>query len=598
MPFRSRQISQDVAQGAADGAPAQPAAFDLGWTLQILRRNFGFIATVVGAFLALAVVYLTMATPIYTATGELIFDLREPKVVSNNPILQSLGADQYVIDSQVEVVKSLSVAKRVINQLGLRKPPEPAAGTTWRRFFDFGSKPTPVASDEIPQAEYEAFARRLTVQRKGVSFVILVSYSHPDPVKAAAITNAVMESYTSEQKKVKVETISAANSWLQSRVDELRQKVIESERRVQQFKTEDAAIDAKVMNTIYATFLTRLKETQSQEALQSSDARIVSSAVPPAQPSSPKKMLTMALALALGLSLGAMVAVLRGMIDPLLRDAGDVTRLTDTAVLATLPRRSAEEMQQLAVYAAQEADNETNERGNSVVLRPQDSPYGQAVFALRQAIVETQPLEAHKLVAIVSPRSGEGKTTTAINLAREAALSGVRTLLIDGDLRAAAASELLAPGGRERSLVDVVAGTAALKDVLVQDQLSPMQVCPAPDAAHAVPRPTDVLAGRNFAKLARDLRKDFDLVVIDTPGFLEYPDGRALLRVVDRLVVVADLGHTAREDLGDVLKAASVLPSGQVGLALNASGNKPQGRGGIASLRAAWSVLARKVQPT
>jgi Mrp family chromosome partitioning ATPase/capsular polysaccharide biosynthesis protein len=582
MPVRNRTISQDLSPGATEGSGAdggRGTPLDMAWTLRILRRNLLLIAGIVAAMLALAVGYLSIATPLYTATGELIFDLREPKIVSANPILQSFGADQYVIDSQVEVVRSLSVARRVINQLDLRQKPSTASVPLWKRWLDFGPAATKPAADDIPQSDYNAFLRRLTVQRKGVSFVILVSYSHPDPVKAAAITNAVMDAYTSEQRRVKVETIAAANNWLQNRVDELRLKVIEAERRVQQFKTEDAAIDAKVMNTIYATFLTRLKETQQQEALQASDARIVSTAVAPTQPSSPKKVLTMALALALGLSIGSLVAVARGMVDPVLYDAEDVARITDVPIIVQLPHRSAQELRRLAeahVQAPQSEDvcDEDGEEPSRRPARPQDSAYGQAMFTLRQALIDTTQMDAHRLVAIVSPRAGEGKTTTALNLAREAAASGSRTLIVDADLRSGAASAVMAPDARERSLVDYVFGAATLKETLVKDALSSAMICPAPDAEHAVERPTDVIAGRGFFKAARDMRKDFDLVIFDTPGFLDYPDSRALLRAVDRVVAVVDLGQTTRQDLRALIAIASALPQGLAGLALNTSGNR------------------------
>lgn len=578
MPVRKRPLSQDLGTGASEGTTSGEAGaaipFDLHWCLRHLRRNIGFIAKTVAAFLALGIVYLAQATPIYTATGELIFDLREPKVVTSNPILQSLGADQYVIDSQVEVVRSLSVARQVITKLSLRQPPS-AEPTFLRRLLSFGSTPKPAVVDEIPQSEYEQFLRRLTVQRKGLSFVILVSYSHRDPVMAARITNAVMEAYTSEQRRVKVETITAANAWLQQRVEELRQRVIEAERKVQQFKTEDAAIDAKVMSTIYATFLTRLKETQSQEALQTSDARIVSAAVPPTFPSSPKKPLTLGLALALGFSLGAMIALLRGMFDPVIYDAEDLPRLTDLPVLAELPfRRPVPAQVHAEVVDIAGVDDAAAEpvAAAPTLIRSQDTEYGQAVFALRQALIEPASLERSRLVAVVSPRGGEGKTTTAVSLARESAASGIHTLLVDANLRRADASELVAPGSRPRSLVEVVEGGAELKDILIADHDSPMTVCPAPDSDHVIERPSNVLSGRGFLKMAHEMRREFELVVLDTPAFLDYPDARAMLSVLDRILIVVDLGHTESEDLKAVIKAASVLPHGQVGLVLNRSG--------------------------
>lgn len=216
------------------------------WVLRALRRNIALLLGSVLACLALAGVYLILAQPKYMATSQLIIDLRQPRIISDNPILQSLGADQYVIDSQVEVIRSRSVINRVIDQLGLDNPNR-TPGTFGSGNGAAGKAGNASTSHAEEEAHRDAFIERisknLTVQRKGLSFVIEIGYTDPDPADAALVANALVEAYLGEQRDSKIATVEAANKWLVARVEELRARVAEAERRVQRFKAEHNIVD-------------------------------------------------------------------------------------------------------------------------------------------------------------------------------------------------------------------------------------------------------------------------------------------------------------------------------------------------------------------
>ncbi len=553
--FGADRFSEVGASDASGGVMIGGTIIDLPWIWRAIKQNIRTIAGSIAACALLGVVYLLLATPQYTATGELVFDLREPKVISSNPILQSLGADQYVIESQVELVKSRLILQRVIERFGLveltdtRPTPLPA-----------GQRQPTGEADSIPDKVFEGFARRLSAQRKGTSFVIEVSYLDRNPQRAARVANAIMEAYIAEQRRIKVDTVSAANKWLSARVDELRDRLIEAERQVQEFKTEEAQVNARVMGNIYATFLMRLKETQSQESLQTSDARIVSYAVVPSKPSSPKTLMTMAGMGLAGLSLGLFLAFFRAMRQPVIQDAWDAERVSGLPVLGQLDNIANESERPVGNGSNGDA-NAPDFRSRMAalhVLHHPNSDYTQSIFTLKHVIEQAEPTNGSKLVAIVSPRSGDGKTTLATNLARYAASAGLKTLLADTDLRTAMASQRIHPGAISVGPTAIQDVAARLKNAVVKDPRSTLMLYPATETRHTMARPADVLASRSFPGVVRRMREEYEFVVFDTPGTLDFPDARLLVRLVDWIVVVVNAGQTTREDLERLLRECAV----------------------------------------
>jgi Mrp family chromosome partitioning ATPase len=208
------------------------------------------------------------------------------------------------------------------------------------------------------------------------------------------------------------------------------------------------------------------------------------------------------------------------------------------------------------------------------VLHHPNSDFTQSVFTLKHVIEQAEPTNGSKLVAIVSPRGGDGKTTVATNLARYAASAGLKTLLADTDLRTAMASQRVHPGaiGVGPSTLQDVA--ARLKNAVVKDPRSPLMLYPATETRHAMARPADILASRSFPSLVRRMREEYEFVVFDTPGALDFPDARLLVRLVDWIVVVVHAGQTSREDLERLLKECAVdqwngAPGKVLGLVVN-----------------------------
>ena len=562
---------------------AAPAGlnFSLGWCLRAVQTYWPTLISTVIAALMPAFFYLSYAKPRYAAVGEIIFDVREQKVTTSNPIIQGLNLDNYAIDSQVEIMRSYGVVSAAIARLDLDKG-KLANGddANWETMFPIvgalAGADRPRAEAMVTQERFNLFLSGLFVERKGVSYVMQVSYMDPDPNTAARAVNTIMASYLSIQRRVKAETVQKAYEWLVMRTEELRLKLVEAELRLQKFKTEDAVIEAKVMNTIYSNFMMRMKETQSQEMLQTPDARIVSTAVPPTRPVSPKRGLVLAFSLAAGLSTGLALIFLQARREPHVGDPVDIARLTRLQPLALLPW-----LHDDGAYDTHGAHDIHDTRAiGAHVLRSHADGYAQALYKLVQELEDLKQAGTALVVAVVSARDGEGKTTTVLNLARCGATAGLKTLLIDADFHTAAGTHAVFDVSPGRTLEDYVNGSALAADCIDKDPLSPLSICCAPSPRLSLTRRADVFNAANFAKFVDETRRTCDLVVIDTPAFCEHADARAILRHVDTVIVIAKMHQTRKDELATVVSFCERrLPRGFGVVATNAASDAVPGAG-------------------
>jgi len=181
--------------------------------------------------------------------------------------------------------------------------------------------------------------------------------------------------------------------------------------------------------------------------------------------------------------------------------------------------------------------------------------------ALRHMIEELHANAGVGVVAISSPSVGDGKTTTAINLAGALAQSpDTRVLLVDADLRRPAVGEKLglqitpSPG-----LVGLLLDrTLPLSSAVRRRSPFSLDILPAGDTPAA---PYEVLRSPRFADLMKDARSYYNYVIVDTPPLVGVPDCRVVASVVDGFVIVVAAHRTPKRLVEDAL---SVVESGKI----------------------------------
>jgi non-specific protein-tyrosine kinase len=277
--------------------------------------------------------------------------------------------------------------------------------------------------------------------------------------------------------------------------------------------------------------------------------QIASLAVPPEEQSWPRPMLSLAVATLVGLLLGIGIAVALELVNPLVLRDEDVLA-EGLSLLGRVPRTSMRGLQ-------------AQLHGSGALPNDVKDAYRLVRVNLTAAVEDvTEPVT----ILVSSSSRGEGKTTTAANLALVFADAGLRVVLVDADLRRAQLARAFAVSNENAGLHELLLG-----EVSVDDALVPVQpygdrlrlVTARPDSGHAV----DALQSPRIRALVEELRSEADVVIFDSPPIGDYGDALPLAGAVDAVILVARVGRTRREKLAYarlLLTQLRVAPAGAV----------------------------------
>ncbi|PKU24451.1 GumC family protein [Telmatospirillum siberiense] len=228
------------------------------------RRKVIFICMAVVTAISAAVVY--QITPHYTAEATVMLEPRKTQVVDLQAVVSGLPADSAVIRSEVEVLKSPTIAEQVVKRLNLTKIPEfnaklrrPSAFAPVTDAIDslfatikplLGIQPPPAEPSGDPEqaavlAAVGAVQARTDILNDGRSYVLKIRFESESPKLAAQVANAFVDAYLESQLEAKFEAVRRANVWLNEHLTELRTKVESTDRAVQVFKTQHNLVQTR-----------------------------------------------------------------------------------------------------------------------------------------------------------------------------------------------------------------------------------------------------------------------------------------------------------------------------------------------------------------
>jgi non-specific protein-tyrosine kinase len=170
-----------------------------------------------------------------------------------------------------------------------------------------------------------------------------------------------------------------------------------------------------------------------------------------------------------------------------------------------------------------------------------------------------------RAVVVTSAVPGEGKSTTAANMAITFAQAGSRVLLIEGDLRRPKVAEYLGVEGAV-GLTNVLVGQVGIDDVLQPWGRSGLWVLPS---GSVPPNPSELLASQNMTELLRDLETRFDLILIDAPPLLPVTDGAVAAARADGALLVVRYGHTTRAQVQLAVESLEAVDAHLLGCVFN-----------------------------
>ncbi len=333
--------------------------------------------------------------------------------------------------------------------------------------------------------------------------------------------------------------IKAREAALLDRIHTLESRVVEQNKS--EVRLHELEREAQANRTLYENFLNRFKETSEQEQVQQPDARIISRAERPFSAAFPRKGMILAAVTIGALLLSAILAFVLERLDNTFRSREELEGALGLPALGLIPFVDKKPVAQYLLDRPSSAFSESL-RGLWVSLSHSDIP------------------GSTKIVAITSSFPGEGKSMTALSLARTVAILGNRVILVDCDLRRSAVANLLAFTPKH-CLDEVLEGKASLADTIVRDTASNLHILPARNVSRP---PLDILSSGAMISMLEELRRSFDFVVLDCPPVMPVSEAQVLGRLADKTVFCVLWDKTPREV---VLGAIRQLRDVQVDLA-------------------------------
>lgn len=296
---------------------------------------------------------------------------------------------------------------------------------------------------------------------------------------------------------------------------------------------QKVAMELNARATEYAKMVDDIRRTQNEcDQLQQRigeialtgdtgalNINILDVAHPGERPSKPNKPLVLAAALMMGLVLGGGLGITRELIDHRLRSADEVTTALGLPVLGVVPHMP--DKQPITV------------RGKTVHLEPM-SPISEAYRTIRTAVFFSAPAEQTKAILVTSPEAGDGKSTSASNLAIAMAQAGHRTLLLDCDFRKPVQHKIFELD-ENVGINSVLEGQLRLRDAIQRTPVRLLHVLPC---GPIPPNPSEILNGKRFAVVIKALLEFYDKVVIDSPPVNVVTDARILAASADCTLLV------------------------------------------------------------
>lgn len=274
---------------------------------------------------------------------------------------------------------------------------------------------------------------------------------------------------------------------------------------------------------------------------------VVASASAPSTPSSPNAALILTAGLLIGLTLGFFLALLRFALDTRIRGEADLRNETNAAILGGITHSMDAEKKPLLTQAGHQ------------------SPRAESFRQIRTNLHFATVRASSKALLITSSLPGEGKTTTATNVAIAMAQSGRRVALIDADLRRPMVASYLGLEGNA-GLTTVLVGDAKVHEVLQpwgDDQLYVLASGKIP------PNPSELLGSREMTELLAELEGAFDVVIVDAPPLIPVTDAAVLAQSVGGVILVVGADKIRSQDVSKALSSLELVKANLLGVILN-----------------------------
>lgn len=300
----------DKRSRTAPAAEETPAAQEELWLrdlLQVIRRRRQVFLSVLLLGALIGGVLTIARQPMFRAQALVMIEPRKERIIKAEDVLQGLSTDQATVMTQIELIKSKDVIEAAMDELGLFNDPAFRPNTDGPNLVGLAASPPvkwlvqwlpedwliglALAEERIEFDEEYAelaarnfgvsrFADNLRAKQQPQSYVIAITYSDPNPHRAAAFANAVARTYVNYSLNEKLSATGKANAWLQQRLESLREEVRLAENAVERYRADRGLVEAAgvSLNTAQmAGINTELVKTRTVRAETEAKLRLIRS---------------------------------------------------------------------------------------------------------------------------------------------------------------------------------------------------------------------------------------------------------------------------------------------------------------------------------
>jgi polysaccharide biosynthesis transport protein len=520
--------------------PAPSGSVELRDYLAVFRRQLVLILAITLLGAAAAAAYTFRRTPVYESTASVLV-----RAITTNAFDPGSRVDQQL---------------NMFNQRQLAQS-EPVAAVAAK---SLQTTATPAQLLEHVKVDVPANSQ-----------ILKIKYQDTVPLTAQRGADAFAKAYLASREADHRARASTSQKGLQKDITRFQKQASAAEKVIANPDADSSARQAAQVKLTTANnrldqLLTALSGYQS---LDFTPGTVIAAADLPSTPASPNNRLDIGIGLLVGLFLGVVLAFVRDRTDDRLRGREDLAERLDRPVLATIPPLSKRVRKEGRLRWRR------RHRNSLVTLEQPNSPAAESYRTLRTRMARLASQLDITSVMVVSAGVGEGKSTTAANLAVVLAETGKDVLLVSADLRRPRVHQFFGlqnKSGLSNLLTDGTPPDKRKGPVADGKQMASELWSVAPNlwvilSGPLPPHPSALMDSDSMRQFLKEQRDLFDFIILDCPPALVVADSMALAPLADAVLVVADAKESDRDLVSRLKEELEQVGGRIVGAVLNRS---------------------------
>lgn len=404
----------------------------------------------------------------------------------------------------------------------------------------------------ISQLGYRPDVLKVQVSSDSETTLLNVSVESNAPQVAAYVANTLVEVVTEQQHQRQADRYNLTKSSLEAELADLEREIarLESESANDVANPVEAESSA-VLNMQYETLLRNLAAIRLAEAQELDVLSLVERAEVPTHPIRPRIWLNTLLAAIVGAMIGLAAAFLIEYLDDTVKANTNLDQVLGLGPLALIGRMGSDSK---------------GKRDRFLITEMDRSPNAEAYRMLRTNIRFASVDKELHVAVITSPGPGEGKSTTAANLAIVMAQAGKKTVLIDADLRRPVQHKIFKTSNRAGLTTALIERDDEVEQYLIDTEIEGLRLLPA---GPIPPNPSELLGSHRMQKVLDELMQVADFVLVDSAPVLAVSDTSLLAGAVDGVLLVLRANITSIEGAKRAIGQLESVQAHLLGTVLN-----------------------------